>query len=107
MPLKKGSSKATISHNIAQLIRDGRNPAQAAAIAYRLAGKNKKKEGADPYGDPNPLDDGPIQTVGFGTPDRVTDGLRFPGGGLPKFSNPFANPSMDPRSSDVWNLPDF
>lgn len=48
MPLKKGSSKKTISENIGELIRSGRKPAQAAAIAYsearRTAGKRKPKK---------------------------------------------------------------
>lgn len=38
MPLKKGSSEADISANIAELIRAGHPREQAAAIAYRVAG---------------------------------------------------------------------
>lgn len=38
MPLKKGSSKETIEENIAELIKAGHDPKQAAAIAYREAG---------------------------------------------------------------------
>jgi 8-oxo-dGTP pyrophosphatase MutT (NUDIX family) len=37
MPLVKGSSQETISANIAELIRSGHEPAQAAAIAYKVA----------------------------------------------------------------------
>ena len=44
MPLKKGSSKAVISANIAELMRSGRTRAQAVAIAYRLAKKPQKKK---------------------------------------------------------------
>lgn len=44
MPLKKGSSKKTISKNIATEIRHGRPPKQAAAIAFSMAGKSKNKK---------------------------------------------------------------
>lgn len=43
MPLKKDSSKATIRRNIATEIRAGKSPKQAAAIAYRVAGKPKRR----------------------------------------------------------------
>jgi hypothetical protein len=43
MPLKKGSSKETISKNISEMIRSGHKPAQAIAAAYSNAGKSKKK----------------------------------------------------------------
>lgn len=45
MPLKKGSSKKAVQSNIRTLIREGKPPKQAAAIAYskaRQAGKKKK-----------------------------------------------------------------
>lgn len=41
MPLQKGSSDETVSHNIGELISSGRDPDQAAAIAYSEAGKDK------------------------------------------------------------------
>jgi len=41
MPLKSGSSRKTISANIAELIHSGRKPSQAAAIAYKKARKVK------------------------------------------------------------------
>ena len=43
MPLKKGKSKKVISENIGELIRSGRPPSQAAAIAYSKAKKKKSK----------------------------------------------------------------
>jgi hypothetical protein len=43
MPLKKGSSKATISSNIRREVKAGRPQRQAVAIAMRSAGKSRKK----------------------------------------------------------------
>ena len=42
MPLKRGSSKAVISENIRREVQAGKPVAQAAAIAYRTAGKARK-----------------------------------------------------------------
>jgi hypothetical protein len=44
MPLAKGSGKKIISKNIATEIRAGKDPKVAAAIAYSVAGKAKKKK---------------------------------------------------------------
>lgn len=41
MPLKKGSSKEVIEANIKELIAAGHDPDQAAAIAYKEAGKSR------------------------------------------------------------------
>lgn len=46
MPLKKGSSKATISTNIAEMIRAGHPKNQAIAAAMRSAGKPRKPKRA-------------------------------------------------------------
>lgn len=43
MPLKPGSGKDVISHNIGELIGSGRKPDQAAAIAYSKARESSKK----------------------------------------------------------------
>lgn len=44
MPLKKGSSKATIASNIKELVQSGHKQKQAVAIAYKEADKSKKKK---------------------------------------------------------------
>ena len=44
MPLRKGSSDDVISKNIGQLIREGYDRKQAAAIAYRMAGRGMSLE---------------------------------------------------------------
>jgi len=45
MPLTPGKSKKVISENIKELMHSNpnRNPKQAVAIAYSVAGKSKKK----------------------------------------------------------------
>lgn len=45
MPLKEGSSKDTIQENIRTEIHHGKDPKQAAAIAYNVARHGKKKGG--------------------------------------------------------------
>jgi ribosomal protein L12E/L44/L45/RPP1/RPP2 len=45
-PLHGGSSKETISQNIAELIRSGRPKKQAVAIAYSNARKTARGEAA-------------------------------------------------------------
>jgi hypothetical protein len=46
MPLKRGSSRKTISSNIRTEIRAGKPRDQAIAIAYSKAGKSRKKRKA-------------------------------------------------------------
>lgn len=45
MPLRKGSSKKTISSNIRELMRSGRPQKQAIAISMDKARKGKSKKG--------------------------------------------------------------
>lgn len=43
MPLKSGKSKSVISENIGKEVKAGRDPKQAAAIAYRQARQSGAK----------------------------------------------------------------
>lgn len=45
MPLKEGRSKDAVSANIKELVDSGYDPKQAAAIAYKKAGKARKDRG--------------------------------------------------------------
>ena len=47
MPLKPGSSQQVISENIAELIKAGHKPDQAAAIAYKEARKSRESDDAE------------------------------------------------------------
>ena len=49
MPLKKGSSEADVSANIAELVKAGHPQQQAEAIAYRVAGKDASAVGRPDY----------------------------------------------------------
>lgn len=42
-PLKKGSSKETVSMNVKEMMKSGHPQKQAVAASMRMAGKSKKK----------------------------------------------------------------
>lgn len=44
MPLRKGSSKTTVSANIRTLKHEGRKQSQAISIALSKAGRSRKKK---------------------------------------------------------------
>ena len=44
MPLKKGSSKETIQHNIREMVHAGHPQTQAVAASLNAAGKGKPKK---------------------------------------------------------------
>lgn len=48
MPLRKGYGRKTISENIGREVRSGRDPDQAAAIAYSKARESARKAGKRP-----------------------------------------------------------
>ena len=52
MPLKKGKSQATISKNIAEMIKAGHPDKQAIAAAMDMAGKSKKSKKCKDCGKP-------------------------------------------------------
>lgn len=43
MPLKRGTSKKTISHNIEEMVKAGHPQKQAIAAAYAKASETKRK----------------------------------------------------------------
>lgn len=47
MPLKEGCSKQSFQNNIRKLIKEGKKPAQAVAIARSVLKESCKKQGKD------------------------------------------------------------
>lgn len=75
MPLMKGSSKDTISSNIAEMRKAGHPEDQAIAAAYRMAGKGRSKPKADP-----PAKPAKVKTIGPSKPGQKP--MHFKVGGL-------------------------
>lgn len=48
MPLEKGSSRETVSHNIRELMESGHPQKQSVAIALKEAGKSKYQDSSIP-----------------------------------------------------------
>ena len=68
MPLKTGSSDATVSANIAELMESGRPQKQAVAIAMKQAGRSKLDDAV------RGLDDKPKEKANSPLLDAIREG---------------------------------
>lgn len=107
MPMKKGSSEADISANIAELVKAGHPQKQAEAIAYRVAGKDASELDRPDYArDMDPADWDALLSllakwVGEerAEPEHAQD--RLPGGIVRRVGERFAVDRATVRSIDV------
>jgi len=70
MPLEKGKSKKVFRANIRELVKSGRPPKQAVAIALKNAGKSKYQHSPDRF-DPNALGETPPREEYHRTPENL------------------------------------
>jgi hypothetical protein len=95
MPLKKGSDEKTISENIAELIKAGHTKEQAAAIAYKEAGKTDSDDRVMRF-DTRPIKGKVTKTSeGYLRADAVITRA-----GVFRYMNPDGTPRFEFRSPD-------
>jgi len=85
MPLKRGKSKKVIKANIHELVKSGRPPKQAVAIALRNAGASKFMRSPDRYTPDAVKADAPPRIEYHASPENLntsTTGKRA--GGIPQ-----------------------
>lgn len=71
MPLKRGSSRKTISANIEEMIASGHPRKQAVAAALRNAGKSKYQHSPDRYDDTTVTTEAPMRLEYHRDPENL------------------------------------
>lgn len=88
MPLERGKSREVISHNIATEIDAGKEPAQAAAIAYSVAGEHKADSELAKAAGVLTIADGNVLFLRRGAGGDHPGEWAFPGGGIESGESP-------------------